>query len=285
MADTLTDATLANAAGDLAEERSWSNETMASVFLGEVATHSFLQNVVTSALVFGVMQQAVLAALPWFVPEQRWKPLSTAVRSQIAGWVVSFIHAVVACVWLAYVFFVAPGDIWEDRIYGVSPAASGLCALTIGYFIFDTSNCFRAANGLDPAFLAHHVAGIVTLAVVSHPFVHFYGTGLVIFELSTPFLSVRKVLLALGYKGSRAVTIAEQLFGVSFMLCRIAFGIPFSMMGIYEATVMLMDGKIKCLHHYPFLLVTNSGLNILNIVWARKLVRMAARNSTKAKAL
>mmetsp|Transcript_9782 Transcript_9782/g.19215 ORF Transcript_9782/g.19215 Transcript_9782/m.19215 type:complete len:265 (-) Transcript_9782:193-987(-) len=242
-------------------------------FLGIAARSEHVQSVFGSLALFFGMQAAGKQILPAVVPAERWSKLTDLEKTKVSGWCVSIFHALTAAFAAIYILGTGEGTVLTDRMNGVSPHACYLFCYTIAYFMWDLVMVFRAPS-VDFGFLAHHLVGISTLVIMLHPFVQFYGLCCTLFELSTPFLSFRSIMLALGYKGTTAVKRAELLFGVFFLLSRIIFGVPMALTGIYEGTMAMQAGRIAHFSQFVFVFSTNIIMVLLNVYWFKKILSM-----------
>ncbi|CAD7923889.1 unnamed protein product [Amoebophrya sp. A120] len=78
----------------------------------------------------------------------------------------------------------------------------------------------------DVAFLLHHIAALVMVAITMHPFAHYHTPALIIWEISSPFLNYRLVSLAFGLTSGTVFNIMQALFVITFLLFRIVIGLP-----------------------------------------------------------
>ena len=209
-------------------------------------------------------------------------------RRDFAMLCVGFAHAVFACAGSLYVLATRPADYFDDIVYGDPDARlHPLVAVSVGYFLWDAGVC--ALHRCAPAFWAHAWACLLVFAFALHPVFLPMAPLFLLRELSTPFLNARGVLLLLKRTDTALFKACEQLFGVTFLLSRIAMGVPVSVLwwravaprvaghfGWYGPEVAaspeysLHSAGIVC-----FFMGADVLLTVLNVVWSRKIVRMA----------
>jgi len=129
------------------------------------------------------------------------------------SYAVALVHATAVSV-LCLSLVVFPDRALErDRLYGLSERASFVFSISAGFFLYDLSNCRDADMKVDRAsflYMVHHLASALCYILVQSPFLQYYAVRLLLYELSTPFLNVRNMLLLLGHKGSLAVELSER---------------------------------------------------------------------------
>ena len=209
-------------------------------------------------------------------------------RRDFAMLVVGFAHATFATLGSAYVLATRPAGYFADVVYGdPDPRLHALVAVSVGYFLWDAGVCalYRCA----PSFWAHAWACLLVFAFALHPVFLPMAPLFLLRELSTPFLNARGALLLVGRTESALFKACEQLFGVTFLLSRVVMGVPVSVLwwravaprvaghfGWYGAGVA-GDARFA-LHSAPvvcFFMGADVLLTALNVVWSRKIVRMA----------
>lgn len=237
--------------------------------------------------VFTAIDKISEAALKTVIP-QKWKSLSKDAQIQTTSGITSTVHAVTICAWiLSCCFFdekvAAYFNTPERRVLGSYEEFVEIFSFLTGFILYDMTILFRKSK-LDPAFLAHHMAVLVSAAIVSTPFT-LYGTTVgILLELSTPLLNLRNLLLNFGYKGTKILSRVEQLFGLSFVAVRLVWGVPFSIWCIYEALSLYSQYDTLTKLAFFVVLSGNLTLNGLNVMWTRKMVRMALNQKKPKKA-
>jgi len=242
---------------------------------GEAVSRVQLQGILWSFLCFGGLHLALTSLiLPRVVPAKLWERTSERDRFRVAGWALSIINAVLVSGICVFLILVGDVDIDGDHFNGSSELSFQLMAILTGYFVWDIFLVFSAPE-VNLGFLAHHVGALFCLFIFQHPFAHFYAVRCIIWEISTPFLSFRSILLTFGQKGNFWCRLSEKLFGLTFLFFRIILGIPFSVWSFMEGRHGLSNGGIKLAPHYFALLFFNVSMCFLNVVWSKKILEMA----------
>ncbi|CAK9061427.1 TLC domain-containing protein 4 C (Transmembrane protein 56 homolog C), partial [Durusdinium trenchii] len=263
----------------LHENATWVEHGLA--YAGQAGSHVQLQRMIMSYAFFVVLHAAVMVPImrSW-VGEKKFNALPSNDQYRLGGYGVSMFHAVVGVAFASFLL-VFDTNINEDHLNGHSDGSMSLLAFTAAYFMWDFGMVFRMPE-IEMSMVVHHVIGIITVLTLTHPCFLFYGICCVMFEASTPFLSMRKILLMRGYKGTRILGHIEKLFGISFLLCRVIFGIPMVLYAFVEGTNLLLEGAIPYPSKYVILLTTCWIQTFLNCFWFHKIVKMGLKSSTKA---
>ncbi|GBG30464.1 Transmembrane protein 56 [Hondaea fermentalgiana] len=192
--------------------------------------------------------------------------------------VLSFVHSVtVSCLCSSLVLF--PDESIEiDRAYGRSERAMLAFSISCGFFLYDTKNCFKSTGPQWP-YIFHHVACFFCYNFVQYPFLQYYAVRFLLFELSTPFMNIRSLMLLLGRKGTPLFQAIERSFALSFLIVRILMGVPLSLFAFYDAYVLYESGKQHSTPVMAYFCFANAGLNALNLFWMSTMVQKWAAKS------
>lgn len=209
---------------------------------------------------------------------QQWKNFDNDKKLQVTAAITSTFHSVTICAWILKCCLdenvAAAFDTREKRVLGGLDEFVNIFSFLTGFMMYDATIILRKST-LDYSFVLHHAAVLISASIATIPFT-LYGTTVgCLLELSTPLLNARNLLLNFGYKGTKLLARVEQAFGISFVLVRIMWGVPFSAWCIYEAASLFdtFDLFKKCA--FLTVLSGNLMLNALNVFWTRKMVRMA----------
>lgn len=144
--------------------------------------------------------------------------------------VMGFVHSLVICYLSiqALLHEVPNADFMKDPTYTYSPYCQLCIIVAAGYFLWDLGACIVYSYGA--AFLFHAVTCLSLYLIALHGFVHLAAPCFLLFELSTPFLHIRWLLISLKQTASLAFKIVNPIFGLTFVLVRILIGYPMSVM-------------------------------------------------------
>jgi hypothetical protein len=136
------------------------------------------------------------------------------------------ICALVFSTWLSYgairLNLDTPPQFVEDPHFSSSPYATFFCAVAAGYFVWDLPVCL--IYGYGPGFLLHAVGCLFVELVALHPFNQVVMNFSHLFELSTPFMNFRILMISSGHTNSMLFSICEVCFCLSFLVVRIFYG-------------------------------------------------------------
>jgi hypothetical protein len=208
----------------------------------------------------------------------------------------STLHALISGIGAAYIY-ITPSPIQEDYLYGYSYQAETLIIHSIAYFVGDCFEMMRYVKpftGADWVFVAHHIGAIIAFGCpLLFELGYYVAACALIFELSTPFLTIRWWLYQLEMKDTVIFQIFEFLFVVSFVAIRTIWGILVYSRDVCQFIFPFMMGKvIKTTHYRPasdgqaramsfvafFLLIAFNSLNLFFLVG---IVRMVIRRFQK----
>lgn len=163
----------------------------------------------------------------------------------------------------------------EDRLYGMSDDFNMIASMSCGYFIFDLVYCLTRSK-VEMGFVVHAVACALCYFFSQFPYLHWYGPRFLLFELSTPFLNVMLLLRQLGHTG-RAHDIAQTLFGYSFMVVRIFYGIFLSWGFWIETSDLLRNGNPHSVFVVVYYMAANAALTSLNLFWFSQMLKKRSK--------
>jgi hypothetical protein len=173
-----------------------------------------------------------------------------------------------------------------DPLYAVNATSTTCIVLAAGYFLYDIFVCVLRYNENGPAFLLH---GALCCAAYGYPilkgFLHRVGAQFLMWELSTPFLYLRWLLLKGNLGESKLMGIANIAFALSFFGCRIVYGPIMSRDFLRVTFAELADPRpngipVPVIYAYYTALLT---LNCLNFYWFSEIVRSAMSSDKKKK--
>lgn len=180
-----------------------------------------------------------------------------------------------------------PQEVIADPDFGSSPQGSFYCAIAAGYFAWDIP--ITVFYGYGPGFMFHALAGLVLEMVGIHPFSQVVMSWANLFELSTPFLNMRMLLISSGRTGSLLFKFCERAFAAVFLFIRIIFGVYKAWEFISHVTVDLLSNESVIIRakgqHFTIVAWTSVVLcfcmNVLNFYWFSKIVNLGSRHQKK----
>lgn len=179
---------------------------------------------------------------------------------------------------------------WHPNWYG-NKDISGWCdfggfvaAVTVGYFVWDVYVCIRYFHLFGVAFLGHAVAALYVFSLTLIPFCQPWLPGFLIFELSTPFVNFNWYASRLP-KGTFApwMVVANGLVLMAvFFVVRIVWG--FRAIYLVLWSLYLRWDTLLAPAHVPVIVVgLNMFLNVLNVFWFLKMVKIARKQARGVK--
>eukprot|EP00512_Aurantiochytrium_limacinum_P003910 CAMPEP_0171500488 /NCGR_PEP_ID=MMETSP0958-20121227/9014_1 /TAXON_ID=87120 /ORGANISM="Aurantiochytrium limacinum, Strain ATCCMYA-1381" /LENGTH=264 /DNA_ID=CAMNT_0012035165 /DNA_START=164 /DNA_END=958 /DNA_ORIENTATION=- len=233
-------------------------------WLGRALSERQLQIVLTSFTVLNILYPIVAWMSARFVPQ--YKNFHPDERIHWNSMILSFTHATLVSGICASLVLFPDYAIEVDREFGYSKRAATAFAISSGFFLYDIKNCFKS-TGPQWAYIFHHVACFFCYECVQYPFLPYYAVRFLLFELSTPFMNTRSVLMLLGRKDTALFKAIEHSFVLSFLVVRILMGIPLSIFAFIEAYDMYMASRQHSTFIMAFFTLANFGLNALNLNW------------------
>ncbi|PSC67686.1 DUF887-domain-containing [Micractinium conductrix] len=148
-----------------------------------------------------------------------------------------------------------------------------------GYFLYDVVLCLTKFddNGLE--FLIHAiVCCTVFCAACGAGVMHYFGACFLLWELSTPFMYIRWLMLKAGLAKSRGMMVANLAFMLSFFLCRNVWG-PVMTLDFWRESAAELARAQPAL---PVRVIWGTRamalcLNTLNAYWFSQMVLIATR--------
>lgn len=174
----------------------------------------------------------------------------------------------------------------QDPLYAVNSTSTTCIVLAAGYFLYDLLICTLRYDENGPAFLLH---GALCCAAYAYPilkgFLHRVGAQFLMWELSTPFLYLRWLMLKGNLAESKFMGIANMAFALSFFGCRILYGPIMSRDFLRETFAELANPRpngipVPIIYAYYTALLT---LNCLNCYWFVQIVRSGLSGDKKKK--
>lgn len=167
-------------------------------------------------------------------------------------------------------------------LLGTTPFGAMTCAVTTGYFIWDLYVCLRYYSIFGPGFLFHAIAAMFAFACGFIPYCQPWAGAFLTFELSTPFVNLNWFAshLPAGTFSEKFIVINGLSLIIVFFFVRIVWGLyAISQMAVDMLSSLDQVNKLVPL----VILSTNSLLNVLNVYWFYKMIRIAKKKARGVK--
>ncbi|KAF9350378.1 hypothetical protein BGX26_011429 [Mortierella sp. AD094] len=192
--------------------------------------------------------------------------------------VVSTVHAI------TIVFLAAPllwnETLMKNKIFGYDYYAGQVYSVACGYFLWDTLHSIRHMKEFGIGFVFHGLCSFSVFMLGFRPFLQYYGSVFLMFELSTPFLNIHWFMDKLGMTGSIYQLVNGVILLSLFLSVRIMFGIYMSYQ-TYQTAILVID-QIP-LHLIIVYSLANVILNSLNIYWFYKMIESLMKRFRPSK--
>ncbi|KAI1115194.1 TLC domain-containing protein [Nemania sp. NC0429] len=186
-----------------------------------------IHEVVIIASFYEFVRSVVSPVLSSRVFPVQYRALSKTKKLSWDVHVVSFVQSTTISALALWVIFVDEERRqmdWRERLWGYTGGAGMIQALAAGYFLWDL--CITAANvnifGLG--MLAHAISALLVYSFGFRPFVNYYSSIFILWELSSPFLNIHWFFDKLSMTGSRAQLYNGLVLIATFFSCRLVWG-------------------------------------------------------------
>lgn len=214
---------------------------------------------------------------------------------------VNILHSVPASLISLYVILGTGNGL--DAAYDIAPCvplpppflypAVFVMRFSLSWAVWDAIGVFRDWEGEGAVMLLHaFVMGAALLLVLSITYMQHAMVCMLLFELSTPVLNIRKLLyMVKGKQATRSPSYQHItiIFGVTFLLARVIFGGPRILVHLYAIGLNLYSGRsswqpqLESGCDSAVLALQNASLAVLqlalNFTWSAKIVSMALRQT------
>ena len=237
--------------------------------LGE-AVHSFNVSIMVISLTFWELIRHVAR---YFLENKKF---SSEITQELSIACSGTVHAVLVCSFSAFVIAI---ETKPECLYSKIELSQVIFAISSGYFIWDLMIVLFITR-FDLAFFLHAFACLLCYVFGQYPFLNYWGLYFLMFELSTPFLHMRRAMILTKNTNSKWFPIVENTFGLTFIFVRLLVGIPLSVL-VWVDLIYLLEQPQK-IHSYLvvyFYLIANFGLCLLNLIWFWQMTRKKTRLS------
>lgn len=198
---------------------------------------------------------------------------------------VSMVQCILSLILLAPVLFL---PLSLNIVTFQDPFCSLVGALTIGYFVWDLFACIRYYNLYGIQFLVHALVSLYVFGLTLKPFCQTWIGKFLIFEASTPFVNINWYIIQLRKASPEGKSIVPMWFNVLngvlllviFFVVRIVWG--------FSAIIILVREMWKVRDELPLFesftsVSLNFVLDILNLLWFQKMIKIAIKMATTSK--
>lgn len=201
-------------------------------------------------------------------------------HKDLSARVVGLVHALVCCP----VAIIALMQAWQDPafmtepLFNYNPYSQLAIMLSCGYFMWDVAVCI--IYGWGYAFLFHGATCACLYLMASNSFLHLAAPFFLLFEMSTPFLHVRWLLIQLKMTDTMLFKFVNLGFAGMFFLARLVVGLPVSwLLVIKPCTAAIAAGRfvelgVPAWHGYAEV-GGMAALDVLNVFWFAQMVKSA----------
>lgn len=256
------------------------------IVVGAHDLDAIICNVLAFELLFRVAK-GILGAfiqLRFFVIPFTNEKAKAKIYEEGPSYVVSFLHACGIC-WIVMpglipLLFSTPHVQYEaGDVHGLGFAEAN--QIFISYLIHDLIHVL-GSNVKAVDVILHHALFIACSCVAGY-YERFYFAFVCLMtgELSSPFLNLRWFVLQTGRGGTRAMTYLNYMFAVTFFFARVVvYGGLLIHMFVHRKIIANVCFNFQGLW---FVLACIGSGYVLNIVWFRKILRMATKKRTIGK--
>ncbi|KAI8928230.1 TLC domain-containing protein [Entophlyctis helioformis] len=160
-------------------------------------------------------------------------------------------------------------ELADDKLFGYTYYAGVVYAIACGYFLWDTLVSLYYIQESGIGFVVHGLACFTVFTFSFRPFLQYYGSVFLMFEISTIFLNIHWFCDKTGLTGSRLQWINGMILLAAFFFVRIVFGLYQS--GHFFYTCFQRWEEVP-VHMFLLYAVANVILNGLNLFWFTRMI-------------
>ncbi|KAF9585883.1 hypothetical protein BGW38_000236 [Lunasporangiospora selenospora] len=192
--------------------------------------------------------------------------------------VVSSVHAVsIVCLSVPLLW---NESLLQDKIFGYDFHAGQVYAVACGYFLWDSIHSIRHFKDFGLGFVFHGLCSFGVFIFSFRPFLMYYGSVFLMFELSTPFLNIHWFMDKTGLTGTFFQLVNGIILLAVFLCARIIFGVYMSYQTYISVTAVIDQVPTHLLVVYG---VANIVLNTLNLYWFYKMIESLVKRFKPSK--
>ncbi|KAH8730749.1 TLC domain-containing protein [Phaeosphaeriaceae sp. PMI808] len=141
--------------------------------------------------------------------------------------IVSFVQSVLICsmaLWVMWADDERNSMDTKERVYGYTGASGLIQAFAGGYFLWDLVITLQNMDIFGIGMLFHAISALCVFFLGFRPFVNFYATNFILYELSSPFLNIHWFCDKLNMTGSTLQFVNGIALLFTFFSCRLCWG-------------------------------------------------------------
>ncbi|KAI8956979.1 DUF887-domain-containing protein [Daldinia sp. FL1419] len=157
----------------------------------------------------------------------KYKALSRSKRLSWDVHVVSFVQSTtinILALWVMFTDEERKNMDTQERVWGYTGGAAMIQALAAGYFLYDLIITVAHLNIFGLGMLAHAISALAVYSFGFRPFLNYYSSNFILWELSSPFLNIHWFFDKLGMTGSKAQLYNGLILIAMFFSCRLVWG-------------------------------------------------------------
>ncbi|KAI1814632.1 TLC domain-containing protein [Poronia punctata] len=196
-------------------------------YLGLPTLPLHIHEVLITAAFYEFIRSVVSPALSSRIFPRQYAALSKTKKMNWDVHVVSFVQSTsinILALWVMFNDEERRQMDWQERLWGYSGGSAMIQALAAGYFVWDLLITATNVNVFGLGMLAHAVSALTVYSFGFRPFVNFYSTTFILWELSSPFLNIHWFCDKLGMTGSRVQLYNGLVLIGMFFSCRLVWG-------------------------------------------------------------
>ncbi|KAK7737427.1 hypothetical protein SLS53_006500 [Cytospora paraplurivora] len=123
---------------------------------------------------------------------------------------------------------------WQARIWGYTGASGMVQSFAAGYFVWDFITTLSFFDVFGIGLLAHATSALLVYSFGYRPFLNYYASVFILYELSTPFLNIHWFCDKLGKTGSKLQLYNGIVLLITFFSARLIWGVGQSALVWYD---------------------------------------------------
>ncbi|KAG0290448.1 hypothetical protein BGZ96_006071 [Linnemannia gamsii] len=239
--------------------------------LGVTTLEHHWTTLLSSAVVCGIIVQLSQVICPILFPAT-YPKLQGSKKLNWDVHVVSTVHALTIVALATPIFW--NENLTQNKIFGYEFYAGQVYAVCCGYFLWDTIHSIRHIKDFGIGFVLHGFCSFSVFIFSFRPFLQYYGSYFLMFELSTPFLNIHWFMDKTGLTGSIYQKINGVILLAVFFTVRIVAGF-YTSYECFLSVLPVMD--LVPMHLRVVYASANVALNSLNVFWFYKMVSSLAK--------